>query len=92
MFGFRNVIQDRINKGIFKFPDKIRTMEIDEDPFLLVASVNTTSFDLRALIEPKKMGKLSPRKVWVPKYFLGRVDRLKKNGLQFVKILHQGEI
>ena len=92
MFGFRNVIQDRINKGILKFPDKIGTIEIDEDPFLLVASVNTTSFDLRALIESKKMGKLSLRKVWVPKYCLGRVDRLKKNGLQFVKILHQGEI
>ena len=53
-------------------------MEIDEDPFPLVASINISSFDLRALIESKKVGKLSPRKVWVPKYWLVRVDRLKK--------------
>ena len=52
-------------------------MVIDEDPFLLVASVNTTGFDLRALIESKKMGKFSPRKVWGPKYCLVHVDRLK---------------
>ena len=42
-----------------------------------MASINTASFDLRALIESKKAGKLSPRKVWVPKYCLVRVDRLK---------------
>ena len=53
-------------------------MEIDEDHFPPMASVNTTSFDIRALIESKKEGKLSPRKVWVPKYCLVRVDRLKK--------------
>ena len=43
-----------------------------------MALVNTTNFDLRALIESKKGEKLSPRKVWVPKYCLVRVDRLKK--------------
>ena len=53
-------------------------MAIDEDPFPLVALVNTTNFDLRALIESKKAGKLSLRKVWVPKYCMVRVDRLKK--------------
>ena len=53
-------------------------MAIDEDPFPLVASINTTSFNLRALIESKKAGKLSLRKVWVPKYCMVRVDRLKK--------------
>ena len=52
-------------------------MVINEDPFPPVASINTTSFDLRALIESKKEGELSPRKVWVFKYFLVRVDRLK---------------
>ena len=77
-WGFRNSIQDRINKGILKFPDKKETMEINEDPFSPVDSVNTTSFDLRALIESKKAGKLTPRKVWVPKYCLVHVDRLKK--------------
>ena len=53
-------------------------MAIDEDPFPPVASINIASFDLRALIESKKVGKLSPRKVWVPKYCLVCVDRLKK--------------
>ena len=53
-------------------------MAIDEDPFPPVASINTASFDLRALMESKKAGKLSPGKVWVPKYCLVRVDRLKK--------------
>ena len=53
-------------------------MEIDEENFPQVASVNTTSFDLRALIESKKVGKFSPRKVWVPKYYLVHVDKLKK--------------
>ena len=42
-----------------------------------MALVNTTSFDLRALIESKKAGKLCHRKVWVPKYCLVHVDRLK---------------
>ena len=53
-------------------------MAINRDPFPLMASVNTTRFDLRALIESKKEGKSSPRKVWVPKYCMVRVDRLKK--------------
>ena len=77
MLGFINVIHNRINKWILKFPDKKEAMEIDEDLFLLVASINTASFNLRALIESKKAGKLSPRKVWVPKYCLVLVDRLK---------------
>ena len=77
-WGFKNVIQDRINKGILKFPNKKEVMAIDEDHFPLVASINTANFNLRALIESKKVGKLSPRKVWVPKYCLVHVDRLKK--------------
>ena len=52
-------------------------MAIDDDHFPLMASVNTTSFDLRALIESKNEGKLSLRKVWVPKFCMVRVDRLK---------------
>ena len=43
-----------------------------------MASINTSSFDLRALIESKTAGKISLRKVWVPKYCLVCVDRLKK--------------
>ena len=74
-WGFKNVIHDKINKGILEFPNKKKTLAIDEDPFPLVASVNTSSFDRRALIESKKEEELSPRKV--PKYCLVRVDRLK---------------
>ena len=77
-WGFRNVIYDKINKGILKFPDKKEAMTIDEDPFPPVALINTTSFDLGALIESKKAGKLFPRKVWVLKYCLVDVDKLKK--------------
>ena len=66
-----------INKGTLKFPDKKEVMEIGEDPFPPVASVNNTSFDLRALIESKKARKLSPRKVWGPKYCLVGVEKLK---------------
>ena len=50
-------------KGYSSSLTKKKTMAIDEDPFPLVALVNTTSFDERALIEFKKAGKLSPRKV-----------------------------
>ena len=67
-----------INKGILKFPDKKKAMEINEDPFPLVALINTANFDLRALIESTMAGKLSPRKLWVPKYCLVHVDKLKK--------------
>ena len=52
-------------------------MVIDVDPFLVVASINTSNFDKRALIESKKARKLFPWKVWVPKYYMVCVDRLK---------------
>ena len=77
-WGFRNVIQERINKGILKFPDKKEVMAIDEDHFPPVALINTANFNRRALIEFKKARKLSPKKVWVPKYCLVHVDKLKK--------------
>ena len=76
-WGFKNVIQDRINKGVLKFLDKKEVMAIDDDPFPPVALVNTASFDLRELIESKKAGKLTPEKVWVSKYCLVHIDRLK---------------
>ena len=77
-WGFKNVIHNKINKWILKFLGKKESMAIDEDPFPPVASVNTASFDLRGLIESKKAGKLSLGKIWVPKYCLVHVDRLKK--------------
>ena len=68
----------RSKNGYLSSLKKKETLVIDEDPFPLLALVNTTSFNLKALIESKKAGKLSQRKVWVPKYCLVRVDRLKK--------------
>ena len=49
-WGFRNVVQDRINKGILKFPEKKEAMLVDEDPFPPVANVNAATFDLREVL------------------------------------------
>ena len=44
-------------------------MVIDEDPFPPVASINTTTFDLKAMLNAKKVEEFSPnskiRKVWI---------------------------
>ena len=48
------MVQDRINKGVLKFPEKKKTILVDEDPFPPVATVNTTTFDLRSLINHKR--------------------------------------
>lgn len=68
-----NVIQNKINKGILKFPKKKETMVIAEDSLPLVVSVNITNFDLRGLIDLKKEKRrpLYPniRNVWIPKQF-----------------------
>ena len=100
MLGFRNVIPDRINKGILKLSDKKEVMAIDEDPFPLVTSINIASFALRPLIESKKAGKFFLRKVCVPKYCLVCVDKLKNEwsedcthpppGINLVKGIQQG--
>ena len=62
-WGFKNFIQDMINKEILKFANKKEAMAIDEDHFPPMALVNTARFDLSALIESKKVRKLSPGKV-----------------------------
>ena len=64
-----------INKGVLKFPEKKETMLVDEDPFPPVATVNTTTFDLRSLInhkrrmreEMKRKRKPLYKNVWVRK-------------------------
>ncbi|XP_073121819.1 uncharacterized protein [Henckelia pumila] len=40
---FRNIIQDRITKGVLKFPEKNEIMPIDEDPFPHVAQMNAST-------------------------------------------------
>ena len=42
---------------------KKKFMAINDDPFPLITLVNTTSFNLKALIKSKNERKLSPRKV-----------------------------
>ena len=53
-WAFKNVVQDRINKGVLKFPEKKETILVDKDPFPPVATVNTATFDLRSLINHKR--------------------------------------
>ena len=83
-WSFRSIIQDWINKGILKFPEKKETMVIDEDPFLLVASVNIAATDLRVVLNEKKDKKFSPnvkiRKVWIPEQYPIHKDELAVEG------------
>ena len=70
-WSFRNMIQDWINKGILKFPEKKEAMVIDEDPIPPMTSVNIAATDLKVVLNAKNHGRLSPnariRKVWIPK-------------------------
>ena len=52
-WAFKNMVQDRINKEVLKFPEKKETMFVDKYPFPPMATVNTTTFDLRSLINHK---------------------------------------
>ena len=58
-WSFKNIIYDRINKGILKFPKKKEVMVINEDPFPPVAS-NNIATNLRAVLNVKKDRRLSP--------------------------------
>ena len=51
---FKNVVQDRINKGVLKFPERKDSMLIKEDPFPPMAIVNTIDADLRTILDLKK--------------------------------------
>ena len=59
-WSLRNIIQDRINKGILKFLEKKEVMVIGKDPFPPIASINIDATDLRALLNAKKAGRFSP--------------------------------
>ena len=79
-WSFRNIIQDRINKGILKFPEKKEAMVIDEDPFSPIASINIDATGLRVLLNAKKAKRFSLsakiRKIWIPKQYLVYMDDL----------------
>ena len=69
-----------INKGILKFPEKKEAMVIDDDPFLLITSINIVATDLRVMFNAKKVRRFSLsatiRKVWIPKQYLVYMDDL----------------
>ena len=70
-WSFRNIIQDRINNGILKFPKKKEAMVIHEDSFPPVTSINIVATNLRAFLNAKKVKRFSPSarisNVWIPK-------------------------
>lgn len=71
-WAFKNVLQERINKGVLKFPEKQESMAVDNDPFSPAASINVNVTDLRDLLN-KRRGK-APAKAegkikscWIPR-------------------------
>ena len=79
-----NIIQDWINKGILKFPEKKEAMVVDEDPFPQMDLVNIPATDMRVHLNEKEDKKFSPnvkiRKVWIPKQYLVYKDELVLKG------------
>ena len=51
-------------------------MVIDEDPFLLVASVSITAIDLRAVLMQRKVGDFFLMPLWIPKQYMIHMDEL----------------
>ena len=53
---------------------------IDEDPIPPMASINIAAIDLKAVLNAKSDGRLSPnariKKVWIPKHYLVHRDEL----------------
>ena len=86
-WSFKNIIQDKINKGILKFLEKREAMVIEKDLFPPAASINIAATDLRALLNTKKAGRFSPstkiRKVWISKNFLVYMDDLESRRIVF---------
>ena len=79
-WSFRNIIQDKIKKGILKFLEKKEVMVVDEDLFPPINLVNIVATDLRAILNENEDEKFSPnfmiRKVWIPKQYLVYKDEL----------------
>ncbi|KZV57405.1 hypothetical protein F511_35155 [Dorcoceras hygrometricum] len=68
---FKNVMQERINKGVLKFPEKQDSMTIHEDPFPPVASINMNTKYLREFLNDRHerpvMNEKRVRTYWIPK-------------------------
>ena len=69
---------------MLKFPEKNEAMEIDEDPFPQVVSVNIVATGLRVVLNEKKDERFSPnakiRKVWIPNQYLVHKNKLVVKG------------
>ena len=48
------MVHDRINRGVLKFQETKDAMLIEEDPFLVIATINTIYVDLRTFLDLKK--------------------------------------
>ncbi|KZV51422.1 hypothetical protein F511_39681 [Dorcoceras hygrometricum] len=73
---FKNMLQERINKGVLKFLEKQNSMAVDEDPFPPVASINM-NIDLREFLNEKRaMNEKRVRVYWIPK---GQMFEAHKN-------------
>lgn len=59
-WAFKNVLQERINKRVLKFPEK-QESAVDNDPLLPAASINVNVTDLRDLLN-KRRGKCHVRR------------------------------
>ncbi|XP_073033859.1 uncharacterized protein [Primulina eburnea] len=69
---FKNILQDRINKGVVKFPNKQDSMALDDDHFPSVALVNVNVTDLRDLLNEERSRSFAVKdrvikKYWIPK-------------------------
>ncbi|XP_065877525.1 uncharacterized protein [Euphorbia lathyris] len=89
-WGFKNAVQERINKGILKFPEKKEAMLVDEDPFPPVVTMNMVAVDMRDVLNRKKEDlrlRLAESKkekgrsyhTWIPKEYLRGPDELQAN-------------
>ncbi|XP_073030718.1 uncharacterized protein [Primulina eburnea] len=71
-WAFKNILQDRINKGVVKFFNKQESMMVDDDHFPPVALINVNVTDLRDLLNEKRSRSFAVKdrvikKYWIPK-------------------------
>ena len=78
-----------------KFPREKKVMVIREDTFAHATSINTIAFDLKVVMNSKKLRGIPPslriRKVWIPKQYLTyKNDLVVERGVFVVKEKKKG--
>ncbi|KZV58259.1 hypothetical protein F511_01110 [Dorcoceras hygrometricum] len=70
-FALKDILQEIINRGVLKSPEKQNSMVVDKDPFPPVAAINMNTTDLREFLNTKQerrvMNKKRVRAYWIPK-------------------------